>query len=91
MINNEVTAHSTKLFSSRFCLITNSEFRYYKSKEQFLRLQKPLFVVPFFRFTEAKLIKSKPFVKKNDLLFLRISDSINYVNTSSSHRLESNL
>jgi hypothetical protein len=90
MINNEIKAHSTQMFSSRFCLITKTEFRYYKSKEQFLTLQKPLCIIPYFQINEINLLKSKPNLKKIDLLHIRIVDNQNY-QLPSSNRKESKL
>jgi hypothetical protein len=58
--------------------MTKTEFRYYKSKEQFLTLQKPLCVIPYFQISEVNLGKSKPNSKKFDLLYIRLPDYQNY-------------
>jgi len=34
------------LFSNKFCVISKKEFKYYKSKESFIRLENPITVVP---------------------------------------------
>lgn len=74
LINNEITTHSSQLYSTRFCVVTKLEFRYYKSKEQFLTLQKPLFAIPFFQIAEANLIKSK-ISKKFDHLYIKLIET----------------
>ncbi len=88
MINTEITVYSTKIFNPRFCLITKSEFRYYKSKEQFLTLQKPLCIVPFFRITNVEIFKAK--IGKNEvyLLEIKLSEIQNY-QVPYTHRKES--
>jgi hypothetical protein len=87
LINNEITAHSSQLYSNRFCMITKNEFKYYKSKEQFLTMQKPLFVAPFFLIIEANLIKSSPELKRFDNFYIRL-DNTNKIFEVPSSRIE---
>jgi hypothetical protein len=53
LINYSIKVYSTQMYSSRFCVITKNEFRYYKSKEQLLTMQKPLMTIPFFQIKEV--------------------------------------
>ena len=46
LINYEINPHS-KMYSNRFCLLTSNNFKYYKSKAQFLRNLNPLCIIPF--------------------------------------------
>ncbi len=64
LINKQITSHSSCLYSTRLCLITKTEFRYYKSKEQYLTMQKPLRVIPFSSISEVNFAKSS---KQNTL------------------------
>jgi hypothetical protein len=71
-------------------MVTKNEFRYYKSKEQFLTMLKPLFVVPFFLIIEANLIKSSPEEKRFDNFYLRL-DSTNKLFEVQSSRIETSI
>lgn len=65
-------ANSSIIYSERFCTITKMEFRCYKSKEQFLTLQKPIQVIPFFEIIDICLVNIKPNSRKLDHLQIRI-------------------
>lgn len=59
MINYEINAHKPKMYSERFCTVFKNEFRYYKSKEQFLTKQKPLCVIPLTQIARISFAKWK--------------------------------
>ena len=59
MINYEINAHKPKMYSERFCALFKKEFRYYKSKEQFLTKQRPLCVVPLSQIARVSFAKWK--------------------------------
>lgn len=59
MINYEINAHKPKMYSERFCTLFKKEFRYYKSKEQFLTKQRPLCVVPLSQIARISFAKWK--------------------------------
>lgn len=66
LINYEISAHKPQLYSTRFCTLTKDAFRYYKSKEQYLTLNKPNCTVPLSQITKISLIKTKKTSKKID-------------------------
>ena len=45
LINYEYYNKKPKMYSSKFCLITSKYFKYYKSKEQFLRDLNPISII----------------------------------------------
>ena len=62
LINYEINAH-TKMYSSRFCLLTTNDFRYYKSKAQFLRNLNPICIISIkhiLRVNFAKINRTSP-------------------------------
>ena len=70
LINYEISAYKPQLYSSRFCTLTNAAFYYYKSKETYLRKQKPLCVVPLAQITKVSFAKIKKTSKKIDHLII---------------------
>lgn len=54
---HEVKTHFAQQYSSRFCVLSKTEFRYYKSKEQFITLQRPLYVTMLRNVSQVDLIK----------------------------------
>ena len=70
LINYEISAYKPQLYSSRFCTLTNLSFYYYKSKETYLRKQKPLCVVPLTQITKVSFAKIKKTSKKIDHLII---------------------
>ena len=59
MINYEINAHNTTMYSERFCILYSKIFKYYKSKEQFLRNLKPLCVLPINEISAVNIAKPK--------------------------------
>ena len=59
LFNSEITAHSSQLYSTRYCVFSKSEFKLYKSKEQFLMMSKPLNIIPLINVIEANIVKGK--------------------------------
>ena len=70
LINYEINAHKPQMYSTRFCLLFEDEFRYYKSKEQFLTKQKPLCVVPLCQITKIYFAKKNKSNNKVDHIIL---------------------
>ena len=70
LINYEINAHKPQMYSTRFCLLFEDEFRYYKSKEQFLTKQKPLCVVPLCQITKIYFAKKNKSINKVDHIIL---------------------
>ena len=70
LVNYEISAYKPQLYSSRFCTLTNISFYYYKSKETYLRKQKPLCVVPLTQITKVSFAKIKKTSKKIDHLII---------------------
>ena len=59
MINYEISAHSTTLYSDRFCVLYPKTFKYYKSKERFLKNLSPMCVLPIEQISAVNLAKPK--------------------------------
>ena len=57
LINYEYYSRKPKMYSSKFCLVTSKFFKYYKSKEQFLRDLNPICTVPISQITRINLCK----------------------------------
>ena len=57
LINYEYYSRKPKMYSSKFCLLTPKFFKYYKSKEQFLRDLNPICTVPISQITRINLCK----------------------------------
>ena len=55
LINYEYYSRKPKMYSSKFCLLTPKFFKYYKSKEQFLRDLNPICTVPLPQITRINL------------------------------------
>ena len=70
LINYEINAHKTQLYSSRFCTMSVNAFKYYKSKEQFLTKQKPLCAIPLNQITKINFAKIKKNSKKIDHIII---------------------
>jgi len=77
MINKQVTWHTTTLYSSRLCVITKSEFKYYKSKESYLRIQKPLRSIPINSIVEVDFVKGNKKQKTLDHFYIILEDNNN--------------
>ena len=87
MICEDANSNLSKSYSTKFCLATKIDFRYYKSKEQFLTLQKPLMIIPFSLIVEANLIKNRPESKKYENFFIRV-DNTNKIFDIQSSRID---
>lgn len=59
MINYEINAHKPKMYSERFCTLYKKEFRYYKSRESLITMQKPLCVIPLTQIARVSFAKWK--------------------------------
>ena len=70
LVNFEINAHKTQLYSSRFCTLNCDTFKYYKSKEQFLRNQRPLCSIPLNQITKINFAKLKKTSKKIDHIII---------------------
>ena len=57
LINYEYYSRKPKMYSSKFCLLTPKFFKYYKSKEQFLRDLNPICSVPLSQITRINFCK----------------------------------
>ena len=74
MINKQVTSHTTTLYSSRICVITKSEFKYYKSKESYLRMQKPLRSIPISSIIEVDFVNANKKRKNLDHFYIKLEE-----------------
>lgn len=54
LINTQITVSANQQYSSKFCVLTKSEFLYFKSKEQFISLLNPLFTTEIFKIKEIE-------------------------------------
>lgn len=59
MVNYEIKAHKTVLYSERFCVLYPKIFKYYKSKEQFLKNLSPICVLPIDQISAINIAKPK--------------------------------
>ena len=59
MINYEINAHNPTMYSERFCILYPKMFRYYKSKQQFLRNLQPACVLPINQISAVNIAKPK--------------------------------
>ena len=70
LVNYEINAHKTQMYSSRFCVLTPKLFRYFKSKEQFLKNLRPSCTIPLLHITRINFAKVKKTAKKTDHIIL---------------------
>ena len=59
MINYEINAHNTTMYSSRFCVLYPKMFKYYKSKERFLKNLSAMCVIPINQISAVNIAKPK--------------------------------
>ena len=64
LVNYEINAHNTTMYSERFCVLYPQYLKYYKSKEQFLRNLKPGCVLPIAQISAVNIAKPKKSNKK---------------------------
>ena len=69
LINYELSVHN-QMYSMRFCILTIRDFKYYKSKAQFLRNLKPLCVVPIENILRVNLAKINKKSNKTDHMII---------------------
>ena len=59
MINYEINAHNTTMYSDRFCVLYPKMLKYYKSREQFLKNLSPICVLPIDQISALNIAKPK--------------------------------
>lgn len=64
MINYEINAHNTTMYSERFCILYPKILKYYKSKVQFLKNLQPACVLPINQISAVNIAKPKKSNKK---------------------------
>ncbi len=64
MINYEINAHKTTMYSERFCILYPKILKYYKSKVQFLKNLQPACVLPINQISAVNIAKPKKSNKK---------------------------
>lgn len=70
MINYEINAHKTTMYSDRFCVLYPRMLKYYKSKVQFLKNLKPICLLPISHISRVNIAKKKINSKKIDHIIL---------------------
>lgn len=70
LVNYEINAHRPQMYSSRFCTLTPKFFKYFKSKEQFLKNLKPQCMLPINQITRINFAKVKKNSKKIDHIII---------------------
>lgn len=58
-MNHQIKTHASQMYTIRFCVVTRTELKYYKSKESFLTMLKPLNIIPLFQIKEVGLVPGK--------------------------------
>lgn len=92
MINYEINAHNTTMYSERFSVLYPKLLKYYKSKAQFLKSLSPACVLPINQISAVNIAKPKKGNKKiyhliicnklgikksiNNTIFLNLFDSV---------------
>ena len=70
MINYETNAHKPQMYTSKFCVLYPKYFKYYKSKENFLRNLKPSCVINLNQITKINMAKVRKTSTKIDHIIL---------------------
>ena len=70
MINYETNAHKPQMYTSKFCVLYPKYFKYYKSKENFLRNLKPSCVINLNQITKVNMAKVRKTSTKIDHIIL---------------------
>ena len=65
MINYQINAHNTTMYSDRFCVLYPKMLKYYKSREQFLKNLSPICVLPIDQISALNIAKAKKSKNKN--------------------------
>jgi len=81
MMSKQATYHSTCLYSNRMCVVTKTEFRYYKSKETYLRMQKPQRIIPLSNVIEVNFVSGNKKRNSLDHFYIKL-DEENFSNIS---------
>lgn len=81
MMSKQATSHSTCLYSNRMCVVTKTEFRYYKSKESYLRMQKPLRIIPLSNIIEVNFVSGNKKRNSLDHFYIKLEEE-NFSNIS---------
>ena len=74
MINYEINAHNTTMYSDRFCILYPKMLKYYKSREQFLKNLSPICVLPINQISALNIAKPKK--SKNKMYHLIICNKL---------------
>ena len=74
MMNKKLTSQLSCLYTTILCLITKREFRFYKSKDCYMRLQKPLRVIPLSSIIEVDLVKVNDTTKNLDHFYVKLCE-----------------
>ena len=88
MINYEINAHSTTMYSERFCVLYPKMFKYYRSKESFLKNLSPLYIIPINQISAVNIAKPKKGKKK--LYHLIICNKLGIQQDSSNKKIFKN-
>ena len=88
MINYEINAHSTTMYSDRFCVLYPKMFKYYRSKESFLKNLSPLYIIPINQISAVNIAKPKKGKKK--LYHLIICNKLGIQQDSSNKKIFKN-
>ncbi len=75
MMNKQATSNSTCLYSNRMCVVTKTQFRYYKSKESYLRMQKPQRVIPLCSIIEVNFVNANKKRKNLDHFYIKLDEN----------------
>ena len=65
MINYQINAHNTTMYSDRFYVLDPKMLKYYKSREQFLKNLSPICVLPIDQISALNIAKAKKSKNKN--------------------------
>ena len=65
MINYQINAHNTTMYSDRFCVLYPKMLKYYKSRAQFLKNLSPICVLPIDQISALNIAKAKKSKNKN--------------------------
>lgn len=74
MINYQINAHNTTMYSDRFCILYPKMLKYYKSREQFLKNLSPICVLPINQISALNIAKPKK--SKNKMYHLIICNKL---------------
>ncbi len=64
MINYEINSYKPTMYSEKFCVVFPNILKFYKSKAQFLKNLKPMFILPINQISAINIAKPKKSPKK---------------------------